>query len=455
MPVSRRRFLKSATALSLGFAGLHRHLAWGDPTAANRFGPLVPDPESVLDLPEGFGYRILSQVGDPMDDGLLVPGKADGMAAFPGPKDRTLLVRNHESKPNEYWASPFGEKNELIKTIPQEAIYDRGHGAAPHLGGTTTLVYNHQTKAVEREFLSLAGTSTNCAGGPTPWNSWITCEETLNLAGDTIERDHGYNFEVPATADIRRADPVPLKAMGRFKHEAIAVDPRTGIVYETEDQVDSLIYRFIPDQPGKLAAGGRLQALVVIDQPSLDTRNWEQTLVHRGEQLTIRWIGMDEIDSPHDDLRPRGFAAGAARFARGEGMWQGHDAIYFTCTEGGADRRCQIFRYRPSPHEGTPMEAQTPGTLELFIEPNDEDIIDKADNVTVSPFGDLIVCEDGGGGNNLVGVTPAGAIYRFAHNAMSDSEFAGATFSPDGQVLFVNLQHPGTTLAIYGPWNRS
>jgi hypothetical protein len=124
MPVSRRRFLKSATALSLGFAGLHRHLAWGDPTAANRFGPLVPDPESVLDLPEGFGYRILSQVGDPMDDGLLVPGKADGMAAFPGPKDRTLLVRNHESKPNEYWASPFGEKNELITTIPQEAIYD-------------------------------------------------------------------------------------------------------------------------------------------------------------------------------------------------------------------------------------------------------------------------------------------------------------------------------------------
>ena len=100
------------------------------------------------------------------------------------------------------------------------------------------------------------------------------------------------------------------------------------------------------------------------------------------------------------------------------------------------------------------MEAQTPGTLELFVEPNDGDIIDKADNLTVSPFGDLIVCEDGGGGNNLVGVTPAGAIYRFAHNAMSDSEFAGATFSPDGQVLFVNIQHPGHTLAIYGPWDQ-
>ena len=138
MPVSRRQFLKSATALSLGFAGLHRHLAWGDPTAANRFGPLVADPESVLNLPEGFSYQILSQVGDSMDDGLLVPGKADGMAAFPGPKGRTLLVRNHESKPNAQQASPFGEKNERINTIPQEAFYDRGHGAAPRPWFTIT-----------------------------------------------------------------------------------------------------------------------------------------------------------------------------------------------------------------------------------------------------------------------------------------------------------------------------
>ena len=91
MPISRRRFLKSTLALARGFAGLHRHLAWGNPAAESRFGPQVPDPEGVLDLPEGFGYRLLSQVGDMMDDGLLVPGKADGMAAFAGPKDLSLI----------------------------------------------------------------------------------------------------------------------------------------------------------------------------------------------------------------------------------------------------------------------------------------------------------------------------------------------------------------------------
>ena len=457
MPTSRRRFLKSAAAISLGFASLHRHIAWAAPLGAeNRFGPLATDPKGILDLPEGFSYKVISTVGDSMDDGLLVPGNADGMAAFTGPNGRTILIRNHELKPKAVQASPFGANNELIDTIPREAFYDRGHGKAPHLGGTTTLVYDPKTGMVEREFLSLAATSNNCAGGPTPWNSWITCEETVDLAGGTHEQDHGYNFEVPATAEIQRAAPVPLKAMGRFKHEAIAVDPRTGIVYQTEDQKDSLIYRFIPNTPGKLHAGGRLQALVVIDQARLDTRNWNETLVHLGEPMAVRWADIENVEAPSsDDLRYQGhFVHGAARFARGEGMWYGHDSIYFTCTEGGANHRCQIFRYRPSPHEATADEHNKPGTLELFVEPNNDEIIDKADNVTVSPFGDLIVCEDGGGGNNLVGVTPEGQFYRFAHNAMNNSEFAGATFSPDGQVLFVNIQHPGNTLAIYGPWDQ-
>ena len=454
MAISRRRFLHAA-ALSLGFAGLHRHLAWGSPAIESRFGPLVPDPEGVLDLPKGFSYQLLSRVGDPMADGLLVPGKADGMAAFPGPKGRTLLIRNHEVNPTELAASPFGASNELLKTIPAQSLYDGGHGAAPHLGGTTTLVYNHQTRTVEKEFISLAGTSTNCAGGPTPWQSWISCEETTGRAGEDLEQDHGYNFEVPATAEIHRADPIPLRAMGRFKHEAIAIDPHTGVVYQTEDQEDSLIYRFIPDEPGVLARGGRLQVLAVIDKPSLETRNWEEQLVRPGEKMAIRWIDIDEVESPEDDLRHRGFADGAARFARGEGMWYGHDSIYFTCTEGGPNQKCQIFRYRPSRFEATPAEDRAPGTLELFVEPNDEAIIDKADNLTVSPFGDLIVCEDGSGGNNLIGITPSGQIYPFAHNAMNNSELAGATFSPDGQVLFVNIQHPGDTLAIYGPWNRT
>ena len=456
MSISRRRFFKSSLALSLGFAGLYRHLAWGAPVAASRFGSLVADPEGVLDLPEGFSYRLLSQAGDMMDDGLLVPGKADGMAAFPGPEGRSILVRNHELGPDSPSAGAFGENNKWLDKIPQEDFYDFGKGKAPNLGGTTTAVYNHQTGTIEREFLSLAGTANNCAGGPTPWNSWITCEETTSATEDLWERDHGYNFEVPATAGIHRAAPVPLVAMGRFKHEAVAVDPKTGIVYETEDTDDSLIYRFVPDEPGKLTAGGKLQALAVIDQPQLDTRNWKEVLVRPGEPMAVRWVDIENVESPENDLRYQGYEnKGCAIFARGEGMWYGHDSIYFTCTSGGPHQHCQIFRYRPSPDEGTAAEDKYPATLELFVEPDDAALIDRADNITVTPFGDLIVCEDGGNGNNLVGIKPSGEIYRFAHNAMNSSEFAGTTFSPDGQVLFVNIQHPGHTFAIYGPWDRT
>ena len=455
MPASRRQFLKSAAAISLGFSGLYRHIAWAAPSnPEDRFGPLITDPKGILDLPEGFSYKIISTVGAPMNDGLSVPGNADGMAAFPGPEGRVILIRNHELGPTAKAASAFGENNEWLHKIRKSDVYDWGHGKTPGLGGTSTLVYNMQRGLVEKEFLSLAGTTVNCAGGPTPWHSWITCEENTAQIDQVHQKDHGYNFEVPASSEIGRAAPMPLKAMGRFKHEAVAVDPRTGIVYETEDQDDSLIYRFIPAVPGKLAEGGRLQALTIIDQPSLDTRNWEETLVSPGQQLAARWIDMDEVDSPNEDLRYRGFERGAARFARGEGMWYGHDSIYFACTSGGSLKKGQIFRYRPSPHEATADEHKAPGTLELFIEPNDGDLVDNADTLTVSPFGDLIVCEDGGGGNNLVGVTPEGQLYRFAHNAMNTSEFAGVTFSPDGQVLFVNIQHPGNTFVIYGPWDQ-
>ena len=136
-------------------------------------------------------------------------------------------------------------------------------------------------------------------------------------------------------------------------------------------------------------------------------------------------------------------------------MWYGRGAVYFVCTSGGRAKKGQIWRYLPSPHEGTPEEARDPGTLELFVEPNDGGLIDNADNLTVAPWGDLILCEDGGGEQFVVGVTPRGGIYKFGRNAQSDSEFAGATFSPDGSTLFVNIQSPGLTLAITGPWKRS
>lgn len=178
MPASRRQFLKSAAAISLGFSGLYRHIAWAAPSnPEDRFGPLITDPKGILDLPEGFSYKIISTVGAPMNDGLSVPGNADGMAAFPGPEGRVILIRNHELGPTAKAASAFGENNEWLHKIRKSDVYDWGHGKTPGLGGTSTLVYNMQRGLVEKEFLSLAGTTVNCAGGPTPWHSWITCEE--------------------------------------------------------------------------------------------------------------------------------------------------------------------------------------------------------------------------------------------------------------------------------------
>lgn len=462
MHISRRHFVKAAGAVTLGFAGLHRLFesnalaALGDEAIPFGYGPLRPDPKGLLDLPDGFSYTVISRIGTEMDDGLLVPGQPDGMAAFPGPNGRTILIRNHELHPEDFRKGPFGLKNERVSKVPEADLADPGRDGLRCQGGCSTLVVNMETLEVEREFMSLVGTVYNCAGGPTPWGSWITCEETTRTASDEgLTLDHGYPYEVPASAEMRRVKPVPYKAMGRFRREAIAVDPRSGVVYQTEDVDDGLFYRYIPNVPGELGKGGKLQALVVRDQKSLDTRNWPDNIhppIPRGKRLAVAWIDMDEIEAPKNDLRLRGFAAGAAQFARAEGIWYGNDAAYFACTNGGRAKRGQVWRYTPSRVEGTPAEADQPGELELLIEPNDPGMIDNADNITVAPWGDLILCEDGSGEDYLVGVTPKGRIYKFARNATSHSEFAGSTFSPDGSTLFVNMQANGLTFAIRGPW---
>ncbi len=457
--ISRLDFLKTATAISLGFSGFRTVLSLSEGNtinpmkAINKYGPLLPDPNRILDLPKGFSYKVISKVGDTMTDGFVLPGRPDGMAAFSAGKDRVIVIRNHELSEGEKGSrSPFGENYELVSKLPKEKIYDNGVGedGVPADGGTTTLVYNTATQEVETEYLSLAGTLRNCAGGPTPWNTWLTCEEIVLRANSKYAKDHGYVFEVPASVDPQVFDPEPILDMGRFNHEAVAVDPKSGVVYQTEDQSDGLLYRYIPNTPGKMLDGGKLQALVVKGMPSLDSRNWEERTIEIGETLEVEWIDLDKIHD--DDLRFRGFESGATRFARGEGMWYGNDAVYFACTNGGPTKDGQIWKYTPSEAEATDAENEKPGTLELFVEPNDSTVVQKADNLTVAPWGDLIVCEDGPDENFLLGVTPQGDIYKLGKNAISNSELAGATFSPDGSTLFMNIQEDGLTIAITGPW---
>lgn len=384
------------------------------------YGPLQPDP--VLALPAGFSYVRFGETGEPMSDGTPTPGRHDGMAAFPGEGSTVRLVRNHEQS----GGAPFGAP-----------AYDETAA-----GGTTNLVYDTAERRLVESYASLTGTVRNCAGGPTPSGSWLSCEETTGQR----EEPHGYIFEVDAGA-TSPVDPEPLKAMGRFVHEAVAVDPASGIVYETEDRGSSGLYRFLPSDAGNLAAGGRLQMLAIKGRPNYDTRTGQRV----GKPLPVTWVDIDDPDPPAAAANPtavyeQGFARGGATFARLEGAWYGDGSIFVNATSGGDSRLGQVWEYRPRGRSG--------GQLILVFESPDPELLQSPDNITVSPRGGLLLCEDGGGTDFLRGVTQEGRIFDFARNESNSSEFAGATFSPDGNTLFVNVQSPGISFAITGPFER-
>jgi len=417
------------------------------------YGPLIEDPDKILDLPEGFSYKIVARSGERMTDGFYMPGHPDGMGTFEGPDGSTIILRNHENFP-EYLPEfgPFGPTNELQGRLSRRLIYDEGREGGPALGAVTTLVFDTKTQELQSQFLSLAGTLVNCSGGVTPWNSWLSCEEIFQDPSFILAKKHGYVFEIPAAAEQKVVKPVPLKAMGRFLHESTAVDPRTNIIYMTEDRLDGLVYRFLPDRPGHLEEGGRLQCLVIVSLLRMDTRNWVEQKVKRGEKLPVSWIDLNNVDPKKDDLRIRGHKNGAALFASGEGMEYLDGVVHFSCTNGGYIKSGQIWRYIPSPYEGTEKEGESPGQLELLVEVTDRAVLKNPDQVIGTQWGDVFVCEDGFDDQYLVGVTPQGEIYRFAHNAQDESEFTGVCFSPDGSTMFVNYQDAGFTFAITGPW---
>ncbi len=454
MTLERRAFLRlaaglgAATGVSAAVRGLAR-LSAAEPAALRQgvgqggYGALVPNsacPE--LALPPDFTCVRLSLSGAPMTDGTSTPDRFDGMAAFARPDGTVRLIRNHEVSTRE----PIGD--------PAKA-YDPGAG-----GGTTTLdvaIGRDASVRPVREFVSLGGTLSNCAGGPTPWGSWITCEETVWGPGRSYQHPHGYVFEVPSAADEQVAA-IPLPALGRFVHEAIAVDPRSGIVYLTEDaRADNThpgagFYRFLPWVPGQLVSGGRLQALAVRGRPNLVTFRGQRA----GTTLPAVWVDIpepdpaDAEDDPQAVLR-QGLERGAATFQRLEGCWFGNGRVYFNATSGG-DAQCgQVWEYRP--------RGADRGDLTLVFESPGVEVMNAPDNITVSPRGrGLLVAEDNGQAVHLRGVTPDGGVFTFAGNLEDTREFAGVCYSPDGSTLFVNLQGNGpgrsATYAIRGPWRR-
>jgi secreted PhoX family phosphatase len=459
MSVSRRRFLTLAGVSAAGatmvspLEAFYARLANGQVANSTGYGALSPRlPENadelqgfivggidlgttpLLELPPGFNYTAISITGQPMTDGGRVPSNHDGMAAFPGANNTTILVRNHE-------VGAATSANPVV--TPSK--YDPLAG-----GGTTTLVIGPDRR-VKSQYASLGGTIRNCAGGPTPWGSWVSCEEDVSIA----PKRHGYNFEVPASAAIQVANPVPLVAMGRFNHEAVAVEPETGWVYQTEDRGDSCFYRFRPNQKGNLQSGGVLEALKITDSKAVNveaaTGSANTSTGYLGLKnvpLSVTWVKIDEVDPVGDTVRVEARSKGAARFSRGEGAWYGNGLTYFVCSNGGDARTGQVFAYKSNPND------PSTGTLTLVVEATANDIVAAPDNICVAPFGDLFLCEDGSGTEYVVGVNQQGELYRFASNVLNGSEFAGACFSPDGKTLFVNIQTPGITLAIWGPWSR-
>jgi hypothetical protein len=363
------------------------------------------------------------------------------MAAFALPNGNIRLIRNHEVGQVPAGGSPMGD--------PSRA-YDPRAG-----GGTTSLEINPATREVVRDFVSLSGTIRNCAGGPTPWGSWISCEESFVDQRQGARERHGYVFEVPVAAEAD-VNAVPLKALGRFVHEAIAVDPETGIVYQTEDQTAAGFYRFIPEgsyQPGQRPnlSSGRLQMLAVRDRPQYDTGTGQTA----GGTLPVTWVDIGDPDPADpstevDAVFQQGWSRDGARFARIEGCWYEAGAIYFTCTSGGNAGLGQVWHYRPD---------ASGGRLTLVFESPSRDVLKNPDNICSTPRGAIVLCEDSDGPCMLRGLTPDGRIFDFARNIANGSELAGATFSPDGQTLFVNIQGspgqiPGATVAIWGPWEQ-
>ena len=465
--LDRRAFLRRSAALAgsavlapslAGLVACSRPVSGAAPVrqrASNgSYGELVPSTEvPELWIPRGFHCMRLSQAKAPMKSGTgLVPPGFDGMAAFALPNGNVRLIRNHE----------IGEATNISRVIGDPArSYDSKGG-----GGTSSLevrIGRDGRPELIAEFISLSGTLVNCAGGRTPWGSWISCEETTWGEAHGRDRDHGYCFEVPASA-TSEVNPVPLKAMGRFVHEACAVDADTGIVYLTEDSLydfaDPLtspgagFYRFIPTRRGELAAGGRLQMLAVAGQPRYNTIRGQTPL----KPIEATWIDVPDPDPAAAEWDPwaltrTGQEAGAAIFQRLEGCFHADRTIYFDATKGGDAAAGQVWQYRPT--------ASDSGELTLIFESPSKDVLDSPDNMCVSPRGGLVICEDGDAVQFVRGLTRRGGIFDIARSATANAtEFAGCCFSPDGRVLFFNQQGsrshmgtvPGTTFAIWGPW---
>ena len=432
--MKRRSFLYLSGILSASaFARpLEQILQSSNSRSFNR--KMKKDPRKIIDVHQSLSYNIISRKGDIMSDGHKVPGAPDGMAAFSMENNHTVLIRNHElGRTSGRLMGPF--KNPSAEALKLGKMqYDNNA-----FGGTTNIVIDNSTNQVVKEYLSLVGTMTNCAGGVSPMNTWLTCEENISKKQKN-KVSHGYVFEVDPKKDYLQ-EPIPIKQMGRFQHEAVAFDKyRNG--YLTEDRSDGLLYKFVPKSKDSLFEGD-LYALKI---KLKDSRNWKKRDVAKNQIYKIEWVKLEDVDPTSDTLREEGKEKGATVFARGEGITHDGNSIFITCTSGGRHRKGQIWKLNP--------KSEQEATLELWYEVENKDGLNMPDNLTVAPWGDLIVCEDNPDLDRLWGITPTGRPYLIAENNYTGAELAGACFSPGSKTLYINIQQNGQTISIDGDWDN-
>jgi secreted PhoX family phosphatase len=486
--VSRRTLLRTGVGAAAagvaiaggpfqGFVALAEGAARRAPNKNNlRPIPDERDGQVRLWLPEGFEYRSFHDTEFPvvLNDGTTLPGRHDGMGAFPGPNGNVLLVRNHEM---QNAGLPFGPGT------PYDSMAR---------GGTTTIEVTLQGDVVNA-YTSLNGSSMNCSGGVMPWGSWVTCEETVNgpdvgpdftgMSNVPMTKPHGYVFEVPAGG---QSDRKPIRSAGRFAHEAAAYDPHGGYLYLTEDNFGfpSGLYRYRPPsdpmRTGRLADGGRLQMLAVEGMPNADLAASQP----KNAKYQVTWvdIGQPDVEFPftpgvqapttnNDALTfvaRQGWAQGAAFFSRLEGAVTDKNVVYFCSTQGGGPAETSTGPIADGYGNGTGQiwaYHTRPQRLDLVYESPGADTLDFPDNVTTrGRRNTLVLCEDNVNDNYLRTLSSSGKLGDLALNRLVsrltgqprfNDEFAGATFSPNGETLYVNIQASnGMSFAIWGPWDR-
>ncbi|MGP8302637.1 alkaline phosphatase PhoX [Streptomyces inhibens] len=480
MPLTRRDFAKRSALTGAGVAlagsvgvlatapgaiGEEAPAAGPDGAADGQghtigYGPLIEDPDGILALPAGFSYKIITRTGvTKLDTGESTPSNHDGTGTFEGHRGTTLLVNNHELKgPRADWPHPV--------PLAEGLVYD------PAASGGCTVVEVAKDGTPVGEWVGIAGTSTNCAGGTTPWGTWLTGEETEDRAGQHgMTKDHGYVFEVDPHDPKACRDPKPVKALGRYAHEAVVVDPKRGHLFLTEDAAtpNGLFYRWTPPHGFRHGRGqlrtladdaGVLEAFKCFDSGGRFVDDLSRA-TKAGTVYGVDWVEVPDRDARTVSVRKQFKDGEVTRARKLEGLWWADGGAYvvssFARAESPVQHDGQVWFYDP---------RRRTLTLKVLLgvnqDPSKDGAFDGPDNITVSPYGGLIIAEDGEGVQHLFGATDDGRTYPIARNDLNNgtadkpefSEFTGPVFSPDGRTLFANIQEPGIMLAITGPWKR-